>query len=251
MNDVRYKLLVMSGKGGVGKTTVSVNLAYSLAKKGFKTGLLDIDVHGPNVPKMLKLESEKLGGKGEKGIVPVQYNNLLKVVSMAFLLKKEDAVIWRGPMKHKLINQFVNDVEWGELDYLVVDFPPGTGDEAISISQLLKDITGSIIVSTPQQVSMIDAERAIGFSRKVDVPVVGIIENMAGELFGKGTMESFAKTKGVNYLGHLNLNREVVLSSDSGIPFVDNEDLDVTKSFKGITDKVIEFCKHNQSESED
>ncbi len=240
--NIKYKLLVMSGKGGVGKTTVAVNLAYSLSKRGFKTGLLDIDVHGPNVPKMLNLESEKLRGKGDKRIVPVKYNKLLKVVSMAFLLEKKDAVVWRGPMKHKLINQFVNDVEWEDLDFLIVDFPPGTGDEAISISQLLKNITGSIIVSTPQQVSMIDAERAISFSREVDVPVVGIIENMTGDLFGKGTMESFAKENDVDYLGSLELSKDVVVSSDSGVPFVD-DDSGVAKSFEGITDKIIDFCK--------
>ncbi|MEA2035956.1 MAG: Mrp/NBP35 family ATP-binding protein, partial [Nanoarchaeota archaeon] len=219
MNKIRNKLLVMSGKGGVGKTTIAVNLAYALSQKGFKVGLLDVDIHGPNVPKMLNLEDKKLQTKDNK-IIPIEVNGNLKVMSMAFLLNKKDAAIWRGPMKHNVIRQFIEDVEWGELDYLIIDFPPGTGDECISISQLLKDITGSIIVSTPQQVSLIDVEKSIDFSRNVKIPIIGIIENMSGNIFGGGTVSGFAASQGVDYLGSLNMDKGITESGDKGEPFV-------------------------------
>ena len=241
MNKIKHKLLVMSGKGGVGKTTIAVNLAYALSKKAFKVGLLDVDIHGPNVPKMLNLEDKKLQTKDNK-MIPIKVNDNLNVISMAFLLNKNDAVIWRGPMKHNVIKQFIEDVEWGELDYLVIDFPPGTGDEAISISQLLKDITGSIIVSTPQQVALIDVVKAIDFSRNVKIPIIGVIENMAGEIFGRGTVKSFSVSQNTNYLGSLELAKEITESSDKGEPFVKN-DLKSTKSFDKIINKIISFCE--------
>ena len=177
MNKIKYKLIVLSGKGGVGKTTVAVNLAYALSKKGYKIGILDVDIHGPNVPKMIGLENKKLLTNDNK-IFPLKTKEGIKVISMDFLLKKEDAVIWRGPLKHNLIKQFVEDVDWGKLDYLIIDFPPGTGDEGISISQLIKEITGSIIISTPQEVSLLDVVKAIDFSKKVKVPIIGLIENV-------------------------------------------------------------------------
>ena len=241
MERVKHKLLVMSGKGGVGKTTVAVNLAYALSEKGFKIGLLDVDVHGPNVPKMLHLEDEKPLSKDNK-IVPIKVKDNLKVMSIAFLVNKSDAVIWRGPMKHNLIKQFIHDVAWGELDYLVIDFPPGTGDEAISISQLLKDITGSIIVSTPQQVALLDVVKAIDFSRKVKIPVIGLVENMAGDVFGQGSVEELAHSQKTDFLGSLELDKEVAKSADKGEPFVKNNSRS-SKSFEKITDKIIEYCK--------
>ncbi len=243
MEKIKHKLLVMSGKGGVGKTTIAVNLSYSLSEKGFKVGLLDVDIHGPNVPKMLGLEDEKLSTKDNR-MIPIEVNDNLKVMSMAFLLNKSDAVIWRGPMKHNVINQFLNDVQWGNLDFLVIDFPPGTGDEAISVSQLLKDITGSIIVSTPQQVSLIDVDRSIDFSKNVKIPIIGIIENMSGDIFGSGTVSSFASSQDINYLGSLGMDKSIRESGDNGQPFAKNNS-EISESFKRITNKIISFCEKN------
>ena len=241
--NIKNKLLVMSGKGGVGKTTIAVNLAYALASKNYRVGLLDVDIHGPNVPKMLNIEDKKITSIENK-ILPIKTNNNLSVMSMAFLLqKKEDSVIWRGPMKHNVIKQFVEDVEWGELDYLIIDFPPGTGDEAISVSQILKDITGSIIVSTPQEVSLLDVTKSIDFSKKVKIPIIGLIENMAGDVFGKGNVKNLADSKEIKFLGSLELSKEIPKSGDSGRPFVMDSNLNATRSFEKITEEIILFCK--------
>ena len=238
---VKNKILVMSGKGGVGKTTIAVNLAFALSKRGFKTGLLDVDIHGPNVPKMLNLENKKLSVEDNK-LLPVKVNRNLYVMSIAFLLeKKESAVIWRGPMKHNVIKQFIEDVKWGDLDYLVIDFPPGTGDEAIAVSQLINDITGSVIVSTPQKVSLIDVAKAITFSREVNVPVIGLIENMTGDVFGKGTVSKFAELQNVSFLGSLELDKTIAEMCDKGKPFVEINSKNTT-SFEKITDKIIKLC---------
>ena len=240
MDKIKNKVLIMSGKGGVGKTTIAVNLAYALSRMNFKVGLLDVDIHGPNVPKMLDLSQEKLTSSKDK-IVPLKKDNL-KVVSLGFMLNKSDSVIWRGPMKHNLIKQFINDVEWGNLDFLIIDFPPGTGDEAISVSQLLSNITGTVIVSMPQQVSLIDVERSIDFSRKVNIPIVGIIENMSGSIFGEGTVKGFAKSLNVDFLGSLGLNEKIRISGDEGKPFV-IQDSDSKKSFEPIVKKIVGFCE--------
>ena len=230
----------MSGKGGVGKTTIAVNLACSLSRKGFKVGLLDVDIHGPNAPNMLDISDEKPLSKDGK-MLPIDYDKNLKVISMAFLLDKKDAVIWRGPMKHNLIKQFIEDVAWGSLDYLVVDFPPGTGDEHISMSQLLEGITGCIIVSTPQKVALADAVRSIDFSRKVNIPIIGLVENMAGDIFGRGNVEKKAKENSVDFLGSLDMERSVMESGDKGEPFV-TKDSESSMSFELITDAVMSFC---------
>ena len=234
-------ITILSGKGGVGKTTVAVNLAYTFSERGFKVGLLDVDIHGPNVPKMLNLENKRLLTKDNK-MIPMRAKDNLRVMSMAFLLKKSDAVIWRGPLKHKIIEQFIKDVEWGELDYLIIDFPPGTGDEAISISQLIKDITGSVIVSTPQQVALDDVMKAIDFSGKVNMPIIGLIENMAGDIFGKGGVEDLADARGIDFLGSLELDNKIRESGDKGEPFVRNNNLDLAKSFGNIVKKIESFC---------
>ena len=244
MVEVKNKLLVMSGKGGVGKTTIAVNLAYALSKKGLKVGLLDVDIHGPNVPKMLHLEGEKLSTKNKK-IIPIKVKDNLKVMSMAFLLNKNDAVIWRGPMKHNIIKQFLEDVDWGNLDYLVIDFPPGTGDEAISIAQLLQNITGSIIIATPQQVALIDIIKAIDFSNKVNIPIIGLIENMSSEVFGGGTVKILADARKINFLGSLGLDKQISKSGDNGIPFIKNDSRS-SKSFEKIIEKIISFCKEKE-----
>jgi ATP-binding protein involved in chromosome partitioning len=236
MDNIRNKLLVMSGKGGVGKTTIAVNLAYSLSEKGLKVGLLDIDVHGPNVAKMLNLENKKLEAKNNK-MVPIKYKNSLKVMSMAFLLKKENAGIWRGPMKHNIIKQFLDDVEWGKLDYLIVDLPPGTGDEPLSISQLLKNITGTVIVSTPQEVALLDGIKSVDFSKKLKVPILGLIENMSGEIFGEGGVEETAKKQKIPFIGRIELDARIRKSGDNGDPS------EIKELFSVIAGKIEKICE--------
>jgi Mrp family chromosome partitioning ATPase len=180
MSRVKCKLLVLSGKGGVGKSTVAANIATALALEGKKVGLLDIDVHGPTIPQLLGLNRERIEMKDE-ALIPAKIGDNLEVMSIGFLLPEEDsAVIWRGPMKYKLIKEFLEDVEWGELDYLIADSPPGTGDEPLSIAQLLGKMDGAIIVATPQEVALSAVRRSITFCNHLAIPIVGVIENMSG-----------------------------------------------------------------------
>ncbi len=231
-------ILIMSGKGGVGKTTVAVNLAYALAQKKFDVGILDVDIHGPTVPKMLGIAKVMPKTSKDKLIPIAKYG--LKVMSMAFLLQNdEDAVIWRGPMKHNIIKQFVEEVDWGDLDYLIVDLPPGTGDEPLSIAHIIKPVTGSVIVSTPQEVALLDAMKAVTFSKKLDVPVLGVIENMSGSIFGEGGAEKAARKLNVPFLGKIRLDKKIVEAGDSGQPFVIEDEFDESKSFKIIINKII------------
>ncbi len=177
---IKHKIMVLSGKGGVGKSTVSTGLALSLAEKGHKVGLLDIDITGPNVPKMLGLGGHRLNVEGGR-IFPAVGQGGVKVISMAFLLESDDTpVVWRGPIKLGAIQQFIGDVEWGELDYLVIDFPPGSSDEPLTVAQSLPDIDGMVIVTTPQEVALLDSRKSVGFAKSLKVPVLGIIENMSG-----------------------------------------------------------------------
>ncbi len=176
---IRHKIVVLSGKGGVGKSTVAVNLAVALMMDGWTVGLLDADIHGPSVPTMLGLEGQKTqSGDGE--ILPIELGGL-KVMSLGFFLSNpDDAVIWRGPMKMGVLKQFLRDVAWGDLDYLIVDSPPGTGDEPLSICQLLGAVDGAIIVTTPQRLAEVDVRKSISFCRSLGVPVLGVVENMSG-----------------------------------------------------------------------
>ncbi len=210
---IKNKILIMSGKGGVGKTALAVNLAY-LASTRFSTGIIDVDIHGPNVPKMLGLNNDLYSDATGK-IIPILRDSL-KVVSIGFLLNKTDSVIWRGPLKHKLINQFIYDVNWGNLDFLFIDFPPGTGDEALSVSQLLKDITGSVIISSPQDVAMQDAVRTIDFSKRLNIPILGLVENMSGDIFGQGKVKKIADEFGVEFLGSVPLLKDIRQNLDLG-----------------------------------
>jgi Mrp family chromosome partitioning ATPase/predicted Fe-Mo cluster-binding NifX family protein len=230
---IGHTFVVLSGKGGVGKSTVAVNLALSLAARGFRTGMLDTDIHGPSVPKLLGLSSQRLSVSND-GIVPLDYSGNLKVVSIGLLLDGDDkAVIWRGPMKANVIRQFFGDVVWGNLDYLVVDSPPGTGDEPLSVAQLLdKDTSSAIIVTTPQQVATIDVEKSITFCRQLGLPISGIIENMSGfvcphcgqeaEIFSSGGGRRLADRFGVPFLGSIPLDPDIVRSGDGELPFVES-----------------------------
>ena len=178
--EIKYKIIVLSGKGGVGKSTTAANLATSLALAGKKVGLLDIDFHGPSIPKLMGLENRKIEVR-ENLLVPIGYGENLKVMSLGFLLQSaDDAVIWRGPMKMGAIKQLLKDVNWGRLDYLIVDCPPGTGDEPLSIVQLLKNPTGAVVVTQPQDLSVADVQRSISFCEKLNLRVLGVIENMSG-----------------------------------------------------------------------
>ncbi len=226
MRGVRNVIAVGSGKGGVGKTTVSVNLACALAREGAKVGLMDADIYGPNVPLMMGLKS--LPPLEDQKIVPAEKFGV-KVMSMGFLIKPEEAVIWRGPMLHGTVNKFLKEVLWGDLDYLLIDLPPGTGDVQLSLAQAIP-LTGALVVTTPQEVSLLDVRKAISMFEKVKVPILGIVENMSGfvcphcgkstDIFHQGGGAQAAERWGIPFLGSFPLVREVRVGSDSGEPIV-------------------------------
>ncbi len=227
--EMKYKIIVLSGKGGVGKSTTAANLATSLALAGRKVGLLDIDFHGPSIPKLMGLGNRKVDVKNGL-LAPIGYGENLKVMSLGFLLQSaDDAVIWRGPMKMGAIKQLLKDVNWGRLDYLIVDCPPGTGDEPLSIVQLLKNPTGAVVVTQPQDLSVADVQRSISFCEKLSLPVLGVIENMSGfvcphcgatvDIFKSGGGERLAKTMKVPFLGKIPIDPDIVQDGDDGKPF--------------------------------
>ncbi len=229
---IKNKIVVLSGKGGVGKSTVATNIAVALALKGFKTGLLDVDVHGPSVPRLLGLQNvQPHVGDNVMEPVPWPYSGNLRVMSLGFLLPSpEQAVIWRGPVKIGLINQFVGDVAWGDLDYLITDCPPGTGDEPLSALQTLGTDAKAVIVTTPQGVAIDDVRRSVSFCREVGNPVLGIVENMSGyvcphcgkeeNVFNTGGGETLAREMGVPFLGRIPLDPELVRSGDEGYAYM-------------------------------
>jgi len=257
ISKIKNKLIVISGKGGVGKTTVAVNLAYGLAIKGYKVGILDVDIHGPNVPKMLGIEEKRLA-ESEGMIEPVFVLPNLKAVSIALLMGNSDQpVVWRGPLKMMAIKQFLSDVNWGSLDYLIVDSPPGTGDEPLSVCQLIHEVNGAIVVTTSQAVAVMDARKSILFAKGLKVPVVGLIENMSSflcphcgeriDLFGTGGGENSAHNLGVPFLGRILFDTDVVKFADSGRPFVSlNENMAAVRAMAGIINNIIDFLKNNE-----
>ncbi|MGD8583942.1 MAG: Mrp/NBP35 family ATP-binding protein [Chloroflexota bacterium] len=212
----KNSIAVSSGKGGVGKTTVAVNLAISLAKSGAKVGLLDADILGPNVPMMMGVE--QMPPPRNRKMVPAE-NFGVKFISMAFLTKPDQPLVWRGPMLHSAIRQLLTDVDWGELDYLVVDLPPGTGDAQLSLAQNIP-LSGAVIVTQPMAVATADALRGLKMFEKLDVPIIGVVENMSGEFFGSGAGERLAAEQGVEYLGTIPLDAEVRMGGDSGNPII-------------------------------
>ena len=259
MENIKRKILVLSGKGGVGKSTIAVNFAVWLSMQNKKVGLLDIDIHGPSIPKLLNLEKEFIRGKDNK-IEPIKYSDTLRIMSIGFLLPDDSSpVIWRGPMKHNLIKQFTTDVNWGHLDYLVIDCPPGTGDEHLSIIQSIGDTDGAVVVTTPQQLSVIDVKKCISFCRQLNLPVLGIIENMSGficpecknkiEIFkGQGGQE-MGSMFNVPFLGKVPLGIEVVLACDSGKPIIQ---FDKDSQIAGELNSAFELLlqKNNFKENE-
>jgi len=231
MDKIKHKLIIMSGKGGVGKSTVAVNLAYGLLFQGKTVGILDIDIHGPSLAKMVGIEDRKLKVSDNEVIEPIAISPHLKVVTIASLLKDADTpIIWRGPLKMKLISQFLGDVNWGELDYLVIDSPPGTGDEPLSIVQLVPGLSGAIVVTTPQEIALLDSRKSVNFVKSLKVSMIGIIENMSGlvcphcgkeiDLFKTGGGEKAAAQLKVAFLGRIPIEPAIVDSTDQGRPFI-------------------------------
>jgi ATP-binding protein involved in chromosome partitioning len=251
LKKINNTLLVLSGKGGVGKSTVSANIAVSLTQKGYHVGILDIDIHGPSIPKMLGIEDQK-PDPSELGFSPIKYSSQLKVMSMGFLLKDSDSpVIWRGPLKMSAIKQLIGDVDWGPLDFLIVDVPPGTGDEPLSIIQLMPQCTGAIIVTTPQDVALVSVRKSINFVKSMHIPIIGIVENMSGfkcpscgktiNIFKKGGGEKAAEDFDVPFLGDIPLDVDISISGDSGKPFTKNNNGSVTsKAFDTILKNILE-----------
>jgi len=252
-NYIYYNLL-----GGVGKSSVAINIAVSFSKRGLKVGLLDADMHGPSVAKMLGFEGKRLTIAENGGILPFPVNSNLVAVSMASFLEDGDTpVIWRGPLKMSALRQFLAEVDWGKLDYLVIDSPPGTGDEPLSVCQLVKDLTGAIIVTTPQDIALLDSRKCVGFLRQLSVPILGILENMSGltcphcgkniDIFKSGGGEKAAKELNVPFLGRLPFDPRIVETTDNGKPFVemypDSESAKVLDKICSSIDEKIRATK--------
>ena len=244
LGKIKNKILVMSGKGGVGKTSTSVNLSIALADKGYRVGIIDVDLHGPDIPRMLGLEGTPQVNENKK-LSPISYSENLKAISIeSFTPNKDDAIIWRGPLKFSAIKQFIGDIDWGNLDFLVIDAPPGTGDEPLTVAQTITDAK-AIIVTTPQEVALADVRKSINFCKTVKMEIFGLIENMSGfscphcsemiELFGTGGGEKTANQMGVPFLGRIPFDPQMVACADSGVCYQkSHSDSAVTKAFVDV-----------------
>ena len=250
LGKIKHKILVMSGKGGVGKSTVAVNLALCLAKKGHTVGLMDVDLHGPDVCRMLNLTGSLTSPENPDDLIPpLTYNDNLKVVSLEYMMKnRDDAIIWRGPLKIQAIRQFIADMAWGELDYLIVDAPPGTGDEPLSVAQTMPGVH-ALVVTTPQAIALADVRKSINFCKMVNMPIVGVIENMSGfvcphcgetvDIFSKGGGEQTARNFDLPFLGQVPMDPRVVMAGDSGTPyFSSGEDSPAIRAFDAVVASI-------------
>ena len=252
LSKIKRKILVMSGKGGVGKSTIATNVAMGLAKRGYQVGLMDVDLHGPDICRMLDLKDKLFTEKAEKPklLPPMKYNDNLKVISLEYLMENRDeAIIWRGPLKIQAIRQFIGDIDWGKLDYLVIDAPPGTGDEPLSVAQIIKDVN-ALIVTTPQEIALADVRKSISFCRHVGIRILGIVENMSGficphcdkpvDIFGTGGGKKVSLEYSLRFLGKVPMDPKVVMGGDSGKPYLSSGAGTVaTKAFDKVLDNVI------------
>lgn len=259
MNKIRHKIAVISGKGGVGKSTVTVNLAMAFAMHGHadRVGILDADIHGPSVPKMLGIAGQRLQ-VGPPGAFPASAPLGIKVVSMDFLLPDENSpVIWRGPLKMTAIRQFLSDIVWGDLDVLLIDLPPGTGDEPLSVAQLLPEMDGVVIVTIPSDVSQVVVKKSAFFARQLGMPIIGVVENMSGfvcpkcgskaEIFQSGGGRKIAEELRIPFLGSIPIDPSVCRDADEGTPFVlEHVDSPASKSFTEIVERVEAFLKNKE-----
>lgn len=235
--NVKHVIAVTSGKGGVGKSTCAVNLAAALSAAGASVGILDADVYGPNVPVMMGILEKPRGADGK--LMPIEAHGI-KTMSVGYMIEDGQPVMWRGPMLHRALEQFLQDVEWGELDYLIVDMPPGTGDAQLSLSQLVP-LTGMVVVTMPQEVSLTDVRRAIGMAQQVKTDVLGVIENMTGDIFGKGGGAATAAKFHIPFLGSIPLEASLRVGGDEGIPIVIAEpDSEIAGIFKEIAGKIAQ-----------
>ncbi len=250
LGKIKNKILVMSGKGGVGKSTVAVNLALGLANRGYKVGLMDVDLHGPDICRMLNLTGSLEAPANPNDLVPpLLYDDNIKVVSLEYMMQdRDEAIIWRGPLKIQAIRQFVSDMDWGELDYLIVDAPPGTGDEPLSIAQTIPNVQ-AVVVTTPQAVALADVRKSINFCKTVEMPIVGVVENMSGficphceetvDIFSSGGGEKTARDFDIPFLGKVPMDPRVVVAGDTGTPYLSSdEETPATKAFGAVIDAV-------------
>ncbi len=250
LGKIKNKILVMSGKGGVGKSTVSVNLALGLAKRGHKVGIMDVDLHGPDVIRMLDLKGTISPPEDPNALIaPLEYNENLKVVSLEYLMQNRDeAIIWRGPLKIQAIRQFIADMDWGELDYLVIDAPPGTGDEPLTVAQTIP-LTRAVVVTTPQKVALADVRKSINFCKTVKLDIVGVVENMSGfvcpgcnervDIFKSGGGEAIAREFDLPFLGKVPMDPRVVEGGDDGKPYLTSGvDSPAVKAFEEVVEAV-------------
>ena len=256
MGKIKHKIAIISGKGGVGKSTVTVNLAAAFALMGKSVGVLDADIHGPSVPRLLGLEGQQVK-VAPSGVFPIDGPLGMKVMSIDFFLPEQAPTIWRGPLKMRAIRQFLADVDWGELDFLFIDLPPGTGDEPLSIAQLLPDIDGVVIVTMPSELSSSIVKKAITFAERLNMPIIGVVENMSGfvcphcgertEIFQSGGGKKMAQEMNVAFLGSIPIDPNIGVDSDKGTPFVvSHKDSTATKAFMEIVKNVDEYVKKKQ-----
>ena len=248
LQHIKHKVMVMSGKGGVGKSSVAAYLAMSLARRGRRVGLMDVDLHGPSIPRLLGLQGE-LATSGPGRMHPVKYLPNLEVISIEVLMGDKDAAtIWRGPLKGGVIRQFISDIDWMELDYLIIDSPPGTGDEPLTVAQTIPEAQ-ALIVTTPQEVSLADVRKSINFCRQVKMNILGLVENMSGlecpycgktiNLFKSEGGAATARKENLNLLGRLPLEPEVVMAGDEGrAAIMENQELGFVRAFNGLVDEV-------------